>query len=570
MQKTAILVLNAAAMPVARQIAGQMARCECEIAGLRGRVDMAPFLFSDFTAEVQYRFRLGQKLIGICAAETLIRAVAPMLAASQDEPPVLAVSQDGQLVVPLLGEKNGANELALEVAGWLKGKPAITASGFRHFGVVLEAPPEGYWPANPEAAPKVMARLLDGGRVALSGSAPWLQNSDLPIDNHAGDVIIKVTPFKAALSSDDRDVLVYHPQSVIAAAKTPEKLTSAALADALQTANIADAALAGLLLPPETVVLPQHREIALNRNIPLRVLARGALNKEGLAALAAQAGIAKCEVVEAGGFWFLIAPDPVDMARIGVGVGQLSLVGLGPAGKSWLLPQARDVLAAATDLIGDQDHLDRVPQLRAGQRRHPFSNRDPFDLARQALDLAVQGRQVALVSAGDPGFFGIAAAAMEALEQQPKASATVEIEVLPGLSAIQAVAAQAGAPLGHDFCVIALSDLLTTEAVIEKRLLHAAQGDFVTVLYSTKSQSQRQQIEAARAILRSYRRADTPVVVADDIGEKEPFVTMTTLSSLKPSHIGKQSLMIIGSSQTRMLTLMDGRQRIYTPRSYGI
>ena len=164
----------------------------------------------------------------------------------------------------------------------------------------------------------------------------------------------------------------------------------------------------------------------------------------------------------------------------------------------------------------------------------------------------------------------MAAATMEVLENNPAAAKVVAIEVLPGLSAMQAAAARAGAPLGHDFCVISLSDILKSSAAIDKRLLHAAQGDFVTVLYNPASKTRRQQIEAARSILMGYRRADTPVIVARAIGRELESLTLTTLGELDTAAIDMQTLVIVGSSQTRMFSLPDGSRRVYTPRSYGV
>ena len=246
--------------------------------------------------------------------------------------------------------------------------------------------------------------------------------------------------------------------------------------------------------------------------------------------------------------------------------GRVSVVGLGPAGPEWLTPEAQSELAAADVLIGYETYLSRVPE-RRGQLRHATDNRVELDRARHALALAAQGQRVAVVSSGDPGIFAMAAAVLEAVEEGGDL-ADVEIRIVPGLSAMQAAAARVGAPLGHDFCVLSLSDQLKPWEVIERRLEAAGAADLVLALYNPASRARRDGLERAIGVLRRHRADATPVVVARAVGGDEESVTVTTLAELDPAIVDMRTLLIVGSSMTRTLAGTDGTPRVYTPRSY--
>jgi precorrin-2 C20-methyltransferase/precorrin-3B C17-methyltransferase len=244
--------------------------------------------------------------------------------------------------------------------------------------------------------------------------------------------------------------------------------------------------------------------------------------------------------------------------------GRVSVVGLGPAGPEWLTPEARAELAEAEVLIGYETYLRRVPP-RPGQTRFASDNRVELERAAHALALAAAGTRVAVVSSGDPGIFAMASAVLEAAEARgADAEAEVEVRVIPGLSAMQAAAARVGAPLGHDFCVLSLSDQLKPWDVIERRLEASSAADLVLALYNPASRTRREQLDRALAILRGHRAPGTPVVVARAVGSDEELVTVTTLGELDPAGVDMRTLLIIGSSRTRALP----NGRVFTPRSY--
>jgi precorrin-2 C20-methyltransferase/precorrin-3B C17-methyltransferase len=261
-------------------------------------------------------------------------------------------------------------------------------------------------------------------------------------------------------------------------------------------------------------------------------------------------------------------PAPVAVlspARAGAR-GTLAVVGLGPAGPAWLTPEASAALAAADELVGYGPYLDRVPE-RAGQRRHASDNRVELDRARHALQLAAGGASVAVVSSGDPGIFAMATAVLEAVDSGNGEFQNVDLRVVPGLSAMHAAAARVGAPLGHDFAVISLSDQRKPWEIVERRLEAAGAADLALALYNPASRTRREQLERARTVLLRHRATDCPVVVARDVGGPGEAVSISTLGGFDAAQVDMRTLLVIGSSTTRVIS-GAGRTLVYTPRSY--
>ncbi|MEL4356488.1 MULTISPECIES: precorrin-2 C(20)-methyltransferase [unclassified Luteococcus] len=258
----------------------------------------------------------------------------------------------------------------------------------------------------------------------------------------------------------------------------------------------------------------------------------------------------------------LAVGEPVEATPSGDGFHvkpvELLVVGLGPGPDGWITPEVSAALADVQHVIGYAPYVNRVPQ-RPGLTRHASGNTVEVDRARHALELALAGERVAVVSGGDAGIFGMAAAVFEAAED-PR-FAEVPVRVLPGLSAVQAVAARAGAPIGADFAVMSLSDRLKPWSVVEDRLRHIAQADLVLALYNPRSRARTEQFGQAQRVLLEHRSPETVVLVGRDVGRAEEELRVTTLGDLDPESIDMKCLVIIGASSTRV-----SRAGVWTPR----
>jgi cobalt-precorrin 5A hydrolase/precorrin-3B C17-methyltransferase len=252
--------------------------------------------------------------------------------------------------------------------------------------------------------------------------------------------------------------------------------------------------------------------------------------------------------------------------------GRLAVVGLGPGADQFRSPEASARLAAASDLVGYGPYLQLVEHdttSRPGAVRHEFDNREEAQRARFALDLAASGRDVVVVSSGDPGVFAMATAVVEELHHaEHDRYRSVELSIVPGITAATAAAARVGAPLGHDFCVISLSDVLKPWSVVERRLEAAVGADFAVAIYNPASKQRPWQFGRALEIISAHREPSTPVVVARDVGRPAEQVDVTTLGALDPAQIDMRTIVIVGSTTTR--TFHDAHERawVYTPRAY--
>jgi precorrin-3B C17-methyltransferase len=247
--------------------------------------------------------------------------------------------------------------------------------------------------------------------------------------------------------------------------------------------------------------------------------------------------------------------------------GRVTIVGLGPGAVEWMTPEASAAIEAASDIVGYGPYVERLAS-RTDQRVHASDNRVEMERAQLALKLATEGREVAVVSGGDPGVFAMAAAVFEAIEGEPQ-WLKLDIAVKPGVTAMQAAAARLGAPLGHDFCAISLSDNLKPWAIVERRLRAAAEGDFVIALYNPASQARPTRIKEAFDLLRALKAPTTPVAFARSVGRADEKLALTALGQADTSLVDMATLVIIGSSETRFIPRDGARSWMLTPRAYG-
>ena len=247
--------------------------------------------------------------------------------------------------------------------------------------------------------------------------------------------------------------------------------------------------------------------------------------------------------------------------------GRVTIVGLGPGPADWMTPEASRAIAAASDVVGYRPYVGRLA-LRPDQRVHDSDNRAELIRARLALRLAAEGRAVAVVSGGDPGVFAMAAAVFEAVEEDPR-WLELDIAVSPGVTAMHAAAARLGAPLGHDFCAISLSDNLKPWAIVERRLRAACEGDFVIALYNPASRARPARVVEAFDLLRRFKAQTTPVAFARAVGRDGEALTLATLGEADARLADMATLVVVGSSETRFISRDGARLWMLTPRAYG-
>ncbi|MFZ2005591.1 MAG: precorrin-3B C(17)-methyltransferase, partial [Stellaceae bacterium] len=548
------------------------------------------------TPHLRELFAAGRPIVGLCASGILIRALAPLIDDKRAEPPVVALAEDGSVAVPLLGGHHGANRIALALADALGGVAAITTAGDLRLGLALDEPPEGWTIANPERVKPVAAALIAGKPVALRdeiGCADWLRAGSIAWADDA-EHAVRVTDRRAA---SDEIALVFHPP-VLALGIGCERFCPAD-----EIAALTDESLAAAELAPETVASVVSIELKLDEpgihalaerlGVPAQFFSSARLLEEtprlterSEAAFHASGcwGVAEgAALAAAGGGGTLVvtkrksrgatcaiarAALPIDASAIGRGRGRLAVVGIGPGDAAWRTPEASALIARASDLVGYSLYLDLLDGAAHGKTLHTSPIGAEAERARLALDLAAAGKNVALVSSGDAGIYGLAALVFELLDGSERRDwGAVEVIVSPGVSAMQAAAARAGAPLGHDFCAISLSDLMTPWPVIRARIEAAAAGDFVVALYNPRSARRQEGLAEAAAILSAHRAAATPVLIARNLGRSGETCCVTTLGALAEAEIDMLTIVIIGSSTTRVAA--GGSPRLYTPRGYS-
>lgn len=552
----AIVILGPGSLATARRI--QQRYPDAQIHGLAGRVE-GDRQYLEFGATLRELYQQDTPIIALCAAGIVIRTLAPLLLEKGAEPPVLAVAEDGSAVVPLLGGLGGVNDMARDIAATLRVAPAITTSGELRFGTCLLNPPSGYSLGDLEQGKRFVSDLLAGEPVRIDGAAPWLDQAQLPGDQQAR-LAIRIdsaagTPGANELRIYPRNVLV-----VLNAGATPD------IGAILEQAGLAAQSLACLLAADSDMARAELHEMASALEVPLRFAAPNDHLEQWLSDALGQP--ASLQVMDSHAIF--VTEHPFDPQLIGCPRGRLAVIGLGPGAAELMVPAVRAELDRATDVLGYETYVRMAGPFRADQVQHCTDNREEMQRARHAFELAAQGRSVVVVSSGDPGVFAMAAAVLEALHESSDAHwHNVDLQILPGVSASLATAAQAGAPLGHDFCVMSLSDNLKPWSIIEKRLDLAAEADLALAFYNPISRSRPWQLGRALEIVGQHRSAQTPVVLGRDIGRPGQTLRVTTLGQLTPDQVDMRTMVLIGSSTTCVFPRAQGGDWVYTPRWYG-
>ncbi|EFL90681.1 precorrin-3B methylase [Ahrensia sp. R2A130] len=568
--------------------------------GLEGRVSNADVSFSQTKQHLQHLFRDGHCIIAVMATGAVVRLLAPVIGEKQTDPPVIAVAEDGSSVVPLLGGHHGANQMARVLAEKLNGHAAITTAGDLRFGLALDCPPKPWVLSNPEQAKDVMAACLAGQAVSVDGElamdADWVREGDLTFSDNAP---VRLTFDKRAFEAMPHQLIYRRADHVLGLGcergAPLDQVRSLAL-DALEQANLhrdALACLATIDLKADEAAL---NDLAVEWNLPLKLFSVERLEQEtprlvhpsdvvfaevgchGVSEGAALASVGQGgelilpKIKSARATAALARGNVMDIEQAEArSRGKLFVVGIGPGKDDWRSPEVTSMVSQATDLVAYSLYLDLLGPLTEGKTRHDFDLGAEEDRVRHAMELAGQGKDVALVCSGDAGIYAMATLVFELMDDGDLSDAAnrIEVQVSPGISALQAAAARAGAPLGHDFCTISLSDLLTPWEMIQKRVRAAADGDFVIAFYNPVSRRRRTQLAWARDVLLEQRGHHAPVVLATNLGREGELVRIVPLGELLVDDVDMLTVVIVGSSDSRVVKTGDGKSYVYTPRGYA-
>ena len=584
-----VLCLSQSGYKIARKIADILGS---QIHGREGRVVDVDATFENALDHIRVLFSSGTPIVGVCAAGILVRGVAPMLVDKLNEPPVVAVPDDGSTVIPLLGGHRGANRLARQIAIGLDAHASITTAGDIAMGVALDEPPLGYRLQNFKDAKPVMASLLNGSSVRILGENIFDIHS-----SSAAEITLAVseTPMVG-----DEMTLVYHPQKYAlglgcARGCSVDEMWNL-VSKCMEEANIAAGSISSVgsldLKGDEPAII----ETALRLGVPFRLFEANELESltpklanpsevvftevgchgvSEAAAIALSGGSLVVEKKKTMNATCAIAKSENIITEMnGRSRGKLSIVGIGPGQHSWRTPEASALISEAEELVGYGLYIDILGPLAIGKKRSDFPLGGEEARCRYALEEAGKGKNVALICSGDAGIYAMGALVFELLDRNENemgvsdAAKRIEVQCTPGVSALQGAAARAGAPLGHDFCTISLSDLLTPREDIIRRLHAAAEGDFVIAFYNPVSKTRRTLLAEAREILLKYRPNDTPVMLASSLGRPEEEVRYRRLDELEVDEVDMLTVVLIGSSNSRLANLGEGA-RMFTPRGYA-
>jgi cobalt-precorrin 5A hydrolase / precorrin-3B C17-methyltransferase len=535
----------------------------------RARARRLPFehVHGSAASVVRERWEAVDGFVLFLATGAAVRIVAPLLADKNCDPAVVCVDEGDRYAVALVGgHAGGANALARHVGGLLDAEPVLTTATDSAGRVALDTLP-GFVATGDVAA--VTAAMLDGRAPFVSNELGW----PLPAGLVAGDAPERIVVTDRREPAAPGTVML-HPPSLVAgvgaSTGAPAHAVSDLLDAALDGAGLARASVAEIATLDRKTSEPGLQTLGL----PLRGFTAEALREVVVptpSAVVADA-VGTPSVAEAAA---MLATGPgaelvvhkqanavatVAVARRAGPPGRLRIVGLGPGAAALRTPAAERAVRHAQVVIGYTPYVDACADLL---QPHHEVVRSPIGeevvRAKQALAEAAGGREVALVCSGDPGVYAMASITLELADDAPG----VEIEIVPGVTAALAAAAAVGAPLGHDFATISLSDLLTPWEAIEARLQAAAAADFALALYNPRSERRTWQLDAARQILLAHRAPSTPVAVVTDAARADEHVQITTLAELDPTDAGMTTCVLIGASTTRVA---DGR--VVTPRGY--
>ena len=558
---------------------------------------------SDVGAQLREHFQAGRTIVGVCAAGILIRSLARVLRSKLTEPPVICVADDGSAVVPLLGGHRGANSIAVTIADALGCKAAVTTASDAVLGVALDDPPAGWRLENPWDVKSASAAILAGARVRISGEAAWLVPLIDAVGAEQAGSLGEDGPI--VVQAEGAEALTYRRQAFALGVGCSRGCCAADLIGlvnrSLADSGISIHAVKGIYSIDAKSDEAAVHALAAELGVPARFYSADELNEESArldnpseVVRAAVGSYGVCEaaaLAAAGPEGSLEIPKRKSanatcaLARIGPGGrkgikrGRLSIVGIGPGDREWRTPEAVRHLWQADELVGYRKYLDLAGEEFASIPSRRFELGEEVARCKYALEQAALGRNIALVTSGDAGIYAMGSLVMELLEGEFEGSVSdsakrVDVVCVPGITAMQAASARVGAMLGNDFCAISLSDLLTPEAEIIRRVEAAGAGNFVTAFYNPASNRRRSLLNKARDILLQNRSPETPVLLARNLGRDDEAIKLVKLAELDVSLTDMMTVVIVGNQDSRAFRLGDRSKgsegwHSYTPRGYG-
>ncbi|MGB0785683.1 MAG: precorrin-3B C(17)-methyltransferase [Alphaproteobacteria bacterium] len=528
----------------------------------------------------------GQSVVAVCALGIIVRVLSDAkLPAKTAQTPIICITENGKFAIPVLGGHNGANRLAQIVAASTDGQAIVTTASDQSFDIALDDPPDGWaMVADPRQFSNFMQALLEEGRANLNEAPQWVKDSSIPHNEAA----------KLKISVDERSTdnnLTFVQTSRLAVGIGCERGCSASdiyalLVEAEQALKLSlDDAIFGSIdikqdegalveIAPEmrffTAEELAQKKVPNPSDIVLKEVGTPSVAEASALALAGKDATLILPKIKNQRATLAVAKSksPMSSDFPGRGRSHLSIVGLGPGSEDLCSEQAWSALIQSTKWVGYSLYLDQAEQF-AGEARQrlDFKLGDEEARCRAALDAASKGKRVALICSGDPQVYAMAQVVYELLARHPERSEWQQtfVETLPGITAMSALAAKVGAPLGHDFCAISLSDLNTPWEVIEKKVKAAAESDFVIGFYNPKSRTRNWQLPRAIEILARNRPDDCPVAFGRNVARADENITLTTLSDLNPDDIDMFTCVIVGASFTQR-----HKNFMFTPRGYKL
>ncbi len=613
MAETAIIALTRAGVQLAQRLGPELTAMVWAPARFAGEAPDAQYYTTIHTV-VQTLWQRRVDLVFIAATGIAVRLIAPFLSDKATDPAVVSLDEQGRFVVPLAGgHRAGANALARRIAAITGGQAAITTASDTQGLPALDliGREAGWRIASDSATTHVMACLVNGELIGVwvdpllpavreylaeaLASAPaleWVDDPDaLSADQFAAVIIVSPRRLSTTWERVRHKGVRYLPPVLVAGMGCRRGVTvaelTAALTAALRDADLLIECLAALATVDLKADEPALGALASRLGVPLRIFTADqvrALDPTLFSASAAARfdlpGVAEpCAMLAAEGGPMLVTKRSFAQCTVAVAAqqrkpgrlppapqrGRLTLVSIGPGDLQHLTIAARAAIMQAEVVTGYHRYIELIrPLLRPTQDviATPAMGNE-MERAQEAIALAQRGQRVALISSGDVGIYAMAAPVFESLRAVGWDGAQPEVEVAPGVSAFQALAARLGAPINHDLCLISLSDLLTPWPLIERRLHAAAQADFVIALYNPRSQGRHWQLAAAFAIVREHRPPETPVAFGRQVTRPDEQITVTTLAEADPAQADMLTLVLIGNSQSFQLA-----GRVVTPRGY--